>query len=328
MKTMGKAISYLAYGAVYGLWYVASLLPLRVLYVFSDLIYLVLGRLVKYRHNIIRKNLTTSFPEKTHDELRAIEHRFYRWFCDYLVETVKLMTMSRSQMMRRMQFTGMETINEIAAQGQSIAVYLGHYGQWEWITSLPYWVTDRLQCTEIYHPLENPYFDRLFRNVRQKRNSLCIPMAEVLRRVVEYRRQGQPIILGYISDQAPFWNNIHHWVNFLNHDTPVLTGGEQIQRKMNQAVFYGSVRRVRRGYYTCHMQLITRHPADIEPFGITDIYYRKLEESIRRDPTIYLWSHNRWKRTRQEFNIRLDKETGRVDLGPLEEIKRRKGIKP
>ena len=134
------------------------------------------------------------------------------------------------------------------------------------------------------------------------------------------------IVIGYISDQKPFWNNIHHWVDFLHHDTPVLTGTERIARRMNHAVFYLDVRRIRRGYYEAEIKLITREPQTMKEFELTDIYYQHLEQSILRAPEFWLWSHERFNRTREEFNIRYEEETGRVSLEPLEVIKKRKGI--
>ena len=317
-----KLLYYLAYA----LWYVVSLLPLRVLYVLSDCFYLLICHVVRYRHNVIWRNISTSFPEATPKEWRRIEKGFYHWLCDYFVETIKLMTMSDGQLRKRMRFKGVDEINKILENGQSVAIYLGHYGQWEWITSLPLWTTSKCQCCEIYHPLENPRFDRLFRKVREKHNALCIPMAETLRRIAGYRQEHIPIVLGYIADQVPFWNNIHHWLPFLNHDTPVLTGTERIAKKVNQAVVYGDVRRIRRGYYECDMQLITTHAASYPDWQLTDIYFARLEASIRRDPSLYLWSHNRWKRSHEEFNIRYDDKTGRVDLRPLDVIKKEKGL--
>ena len=143
---MKKALLYIAYTLAYGFWWVMSLLPLWVLYRLSDLLYYVITYVVRYRHDVIWNNLSTSFPEKSEAELREIEHQFYHWFCDYLVETVKLMSISKRQLMQRMTFTGMEQIHEILSEGQSIGVYLGHLGNWEWITSLPYWTSNGLCC--------------------------------------------------------------------------------------------------------------------------------------------------------------------------------------
>ena len=112
-------------------------------------------------------------------------------------------------------------------------------------------------------------------------------------------------VVGYISDQAPKWNNIHLWIPFLGHDTPVFTNGETLMRKMNNAVFYADIQRPRRGYYIVEWQLITRTPNDLEENAIIKEFFRRLEESIRREPRYYLWSHNRWKRTHEEFDRRF-----------------------
>ena len=243
---MKNVISFIAYYLLYAAWFVFSLLPFCVLYVISDFLYLVTYYVVKYRRRVIRQNIESSFPEKSDVELRSIEKGFYHWFCDYLVETIKLMTMSKRQLMEHLVFTGTDVIDHYVDQGRSCGVYLGHYGQWEWITSLPYWISDKGLCTQIYHPLENKRFDSLFKKVREKQGARCIAMAETLRRVVAYQQQKQPIVMGYISDQVPFWNNIHHWFDFLNHDTPVLTGTEKVMKATNQVVFYCDVSRTKR----------------------------------------------------------------------------------
>jgi KDO2-lipid IV(A) lauroyltransferase len=217
-------------------------------------------------------------------------------------------------------------VNEIVETGQSCALYLGHYCNWEWITSLPLWFTPKAKCCQVYHVLENPWADRLFLKLRGRLGAISIPMSEVLRRLATFRQQGHPVVIGYISDQVPFWNNIHHWVDFLHHDTPVLTGTERLIRGTGQAVFYLDVRRVRRGYYEGEFKLIERNPKNTKDFELTDVYFKYLEASIVRDPQCYLWTHNRWKRTREEFNIRYDEETGRVSLEDLETIKKRKGL--
>ena len=302
----------LLYYIVFAVWYVFSLLPLRILYVLSDLLFWLLYAVVGYRKAVIRKNLKESFPEKSDEELRQIERGFYRFFCDYLVETIKMMTISKENIRRRLTFKGTELVDEIVESGQSCAVYLGHLGNWEWVTSLPLWVTPKAQCGQIYHPLENKEFDRLFLYSRQRLGAKCIAMQDTLREILNYRKENQPVVIGYISDQVPFWTNIHHWVDFLHHDTPVLTGTERIARKVNHAVFFLDVHRVRRGYYEAEFKLITREPQKMDEFEITDIYFKLLEESIRRAPEFWLWSHNRWKRTREEFNERFDVVNGKV----------------
>ena len=300
------------YYVLYAFWYVLSLLPFWVHYLLSDFLYVVVYRLLGYRRAVVRGNLESSFPEKSVEELRQIERGFYHSLCDYFVETVKTLSMSREQMRRHLVFKGIEVVDACIDDGQSVAAYLGHTFNWEWITSLPLWVSPKAHCGQLYHALENKAFDRLFIHLRQRCGAECIPLTDILRKTVEYKRQGRPTVFGYIADQVPHWNNIHHWCQFLNHDTPVMTGTERIARKNRQALVYIDMRRLRRGYYECEFRLITRHPEQMGEFEPTDIYHRMLEETIRRQPELWLWSHNRWKRTREEFNERFEVVDGKV----------------
>ena len=316
----------LLYALLYAVWWLLSLLPMRVHYVLSDALFLLVYHVLRYRRPLVRRHLADCFPEKTAEERLEIERGFYHWFGDYIAETVKLLTISHSNLKRRMVFKGSELIDEAIESGQSCAIYLGHYCNWEWVTSLPLWVTPKAQCGQIYHVLQNSEFDRLFLNLRQRMGAVCIPMAETLRRLAEFRQQKQPVVIGYISDQVPFWNNIHHWLDFLNHDTPVLTGTERLARSAGHAVLYIDVQRPKRGYYVAEFKLIERDPKQTKDFELTDAYFKMLETSIQRAPQYWLWTHNRWKRSHEEFNIRYDEATGRVSLEDLDTIKRRKGL--
>lgn len=305
-------MNYFLYYILLCVWCMFSLLPLRIHYIISDFLFWLLYKVIGYRRRVVWKNLSASFPEKSQAELKDIECGFYHFLCDYFVETVKMMTISKKEIKKRMVFKGIEDLDEVIESGQSIASYLGHYCNWEWVTSMPLWVTPKVQCGQIYHPLENKYFDKLLLRSRQRLDALCISMQDTLREVVRYKREGQPIMIGYISDQAPNWVNIHHWVDFLNQDTPVFTGTERIVKKMNHAVFYVDMRRIKRGYYEAEFKLMTRAPKELEDFKLTDMYFDMLEKSIRRAPEFWLWSHNRWKRTRKEFNERFEVIDGKV----------------
>ncbi len=311
-KERYRTLKHMAYYLALCGWYLLSLLPLHVHYLFGEMLYFILYTLVGYRKRVVRENLSSSFPEKSEEELNRIERGFYHFLCDYLAESVKLMTMSKRNLRKRLVFKGTETVDECVESGQSCAVFLGHYCNWEWVTSLPLWVSPKAQCGQLYHPLENTVTDLLFLRLRQRMGALCIATHDTLRKILEFRQQGRPVVIGYISDQKPYWTNIHHWVDFLHHDTPVLTGTERIARKMNHAVFYLDVRRIRRGYYEAEFKLITREPQKVPEFQLTDIYYQMLEKSIRRAPEFWLWSHRRWSRTHEEFNERFEVVDGKV----------------
>lgn len=150
------------YKVAHALWYTFSLLPLWLLYVLSDFLYVVVYRLAGYRRAIVRKNLVNSFPEKETREIEEIERGFYHWFCDYIVETVKLMSISEKDIKRRMRFEGLDDIKAHLRSGHSVTVYLGHYCNWEWVTSLGLHIAEGDIAAQLYHPLENKLMDNLF----------------------------------------------------------------------------------------------------------------------------------------------------------------------
>ena len=151
----------------------------------------------------------------------------------------------------------------------------------------------------IYKPLRNKAMDRLFLKIRQSHYGTCVARNDILRKLVQLRQESRLSIFGYIADQGPNWENIHLWLDFLGHDTPVFTGSERIIRKMRQPVFYIDMERPGRGRYVCTAHLITEHPEQMEEHELTRRYFQLLEQSIRRAPQYYLWSHKRWKRQRE-----------------------------
>lgn len=288
----------MAYKIVYPIFYVLSLLPYRILYGISDFFYLIMYHIVGYRKKVVRKNLSSSFPEKTPQELKEIEHGFYHWLCDYFVETLKLLTVSDEALLKHIEFRNAEQIEEYYDKGQTCAAILGHYCNWELLsaTGLAFKRHKEAVCGLIYHPLRSKIFDMLFKDIRQSKGGVCIPKQEILRYLVRYKREKRMWLFGYISDQSPKYLNIHCWLPFLNHDTPVFTGGEKIMKKMNDAVFYVDMQRPERGKYICTFRLITDKPAEMQENEITARFFKMLENTIKRDPRLYLWTHDRWKR--------------------------------
>lgn len=302
------------YNIIYGIFYLVSKLPYRALYVISDIANLVLYYIVRYRRDIVRRNITSAFPEKSLEECISIERGFYKWFCDYFVETVKLMSVSRQELLSRIEFRGIDKIEECFDRGQTCAGILGHYGNWELLSATGLVIKKHPEAVIglIYHPLRSQLFDRLFINMRQSMGGVCVPKKDILRYLVSFRSQNLMNLFGYIADQAPRYRNIHLWLPFLNHDTPVFTGAERIMRKMNNAVFYIDVERPERGKYIYTFKLMTDKPGEMPEFEITKKFFVMLEQTIRREPRFYLWSHNRWKRTREEFDKEFKIENGHV----------------
>ena len=314
LTTTTKTTRHTMTKAIYCLFYAISLLPFRLLYVLADIECFMLYHVIRYRRGVVRRNLVTSFPDKSEQDIVQIEKRFYHWFCDYFFEAVKLLSISDAELCRRFTIINSEEVEQCFKEGQDVAAILGHYCNWEWLSCVGMKLPLERETGLIYHPLRNKAFDYLFRKLRlHEKHSRVIPKQDILRYVLSRKKEGIRNICGYISDQGPKWKNIHLWLPFLNHEhTPVFTGGERIMRKMNNAVFYVEMSRPKRGYYTATYKLITRTPNALEPDGITRRFFQMLEQTIRREPAYYLWSHNRWKRTKEEFDRRFQVVNGKV----------------
>ena len=282
-------------------FYLISLLPMRLLYVLSDVAYPFVFAF--YRRKLVRQQLTECFPEKTIKEIKAIEHAFYHHFCDLVVEMIKQFSMSKEEMMRRMVFVdGDKAFSNFSSEQPILFLMLGHFGDWEWIASLAYW-TDAY-CSQVYHPLTDDVFDKLFLDLREHYGGECIPMRKTVRRLLLLNAKKQPVICGMIADQQPRWDAIHHFCQFLGHDSAVFIGTEELAKKFNSLVYYGSVRCIRRGYYECQLIPITINPQEMPNYEITDKYMELLEADIRQHPELWLWTHKRWTRTKEEWKER------------------------
>lgn len=299
---------------VYCIFFLISLLPFRVLYILSDIAYCVIYKLWGYRRLVVRNNLVSSFPEKNIDEIKDIEHQFYHWFCDYFFEAIKLLSISNRELNRRLHVVNPEVHEQWFQEGRNTAAFLGHYCNWEWLSRVGKDMNQDRRLCLIYDPLHSHPFNNLFLKIRTyPPTGVPTPKRNILRQLLEWKQKGIFSLSGYIADQAPKWQNIHMWLPFLNHPySPVFTGAERIARKMNNVIYYAKMRRSRRGYYEMEYVLITDSPNSISEGVITQQFFSMLEASIRDHPEFYLWTHNRWKRTKEEFDRHFDIVNGKI----------------
>lgn len=276
------------------IWLLAWL-PLRVLYVFSDFFFLIIYYVVGYRKKIARKNIEKSFPEKSKKELRRIERRFFRYFCDLFVETFYEMHMSEKEVLRRMDLGDIDLIMEQYAKGRSIMLMSAHYGNWEWASAFALKLPKDMQIYNVYKRLNNKKFDNFMLEIRSKFKGQSVEIHNLLRTMVNLRKEGRVSVFGMISDQSPWVGNINHWNTFLNQDTPVITGTEQLAKKFDYPVFYIHIHRVKRGYYKFEYIPVSLEPTLTSEFEISNKYMEILEKKIQAAPEYWLWTHNRWK---------------------------------
>lgn len=294
---MNKVLYYI----IFSWTYLHALLPFRLLYALSDILYILVYKVIRYRLKVVRSNLANSFPDKTDRERKIIEKEFYHHFCDYIVETIKLLHVSNEEIQKRMIFENVDLIKDLAKDGNSVLLYMGHYCNWEWVPSINLlFDNDKILLAQIYKPLKNKSFDNLFLKIRSRFGSFGIPKYETLRTIIKLRRAKKQTLIGFMADQMPSVNNIHYWTNFLNQDSAVFNGVERIAKQTGFSVVYLDMQKIKRGYYKGTIRLITDKPLEESENKITDDYIHCMEQTILRAPAYWLWTHKRWKKSRKE----------------------------
>lgn len=280
-----------------------SLLPLSVLYFISDVIlYPIVYYVARYRLKVVRRNLRNSFPDKSHNELKSIEKKFYRHFADLLVEIVHGYRASDEEMREHVVFENVDLVEELAQKTQGVIAYLGHMGNWEWIADLNKRFVDRSMVEyNIYRQLKNPNSDKMMLELRSKRGGECIEKKQLLRKLVSLRHADHPFVLGMLSDQKPSRRSTYAWTHFLSQETAFLNGSEVLAKKFGFSAVYAHILSPKRGQYTVRFELITDHPTAMPDAEMTKKYAALLEQNIHAQPEQWLWTHNRWKWGRKEL---------------------------
>ncbi|MCX4263129.1 MAG: acetyltransferase [Muribaculaceae bacterium] len=274
-------------------------LPLRLLYIVSDFIFLLIYYIGRYRRKLVAANLRACFPARSDDELKAIEKKFYRNFADYVVETLKLLHISDAEISRRMTFEGLDIIDKLLKSGRSVVLYFSHCGNWEWAPSMTLHAArrpgDGVEYCQVYRPLKNSLFDKLMLDIRGRFGSLSFAKQAVLRDLIVLRRKGVYTCTGFMSDQKSSHGDPTVVTTFLNRPTAFISGTEQLASRLGFAVAYWDMEKISRGRYHLTCRLIADDASQLKHGQATLAYASMLEQTILRNPSIWLWTHNRWK---------------------------------
>jgi KDO2-lipid IV(A) lauroyltransferase len=279
------------YYIVYGILYLVSLLPWFILYGLSDLLVLLVYHGIKYRRNVVMSNLAIAFPEKSDAERKKIAKDFYRQFTDTIVETIKLISISKKALTNR--FTGNPDImNSVLDQGKNLQVHAMHNFNWE-IVNLNVTLQLRYPFLVVYMPVKNKIFEKITSDIRKRYGTILIPAPSFKRKFLEYGKD--PHILALVADQNPGTPSNAYWLPFFGKMTPFVTGPEKGARLNNTAVAFGNFYPIKRGHYGYDVKLITMNAAELPEGELTRQFVSYVEECIRKYPANYLWSHRRWK---------------------------------
>jgi len=277
-----------------------SWLPYWILYRISDVLYNLIYYLIGFRKKVVFQNLNNSFPDKSKAEIRQIAKKFYSHFCDLIVESVKLFSISEEEIVRRSKFVNPELLNHYYDKGQSIIIVAGHYNNWENFAKNCD-LQMKHQAVGIYTPLTNPFMEKKFSASRTLFDVVLLPKRQVKQYFAENKDLLKAVIFG--ADQSPSGRTKRvHWTTFLNQDTAVMFGTEKYAKEYNYPVIFAGVNKLKRGFYEIWFELLEENPQDTPHAEITEKHTRLLEKEILAQPEYYLWTHKRWKRKRGDFS--------------------------
>jgi len=292
-------MQFISFYFVYALIWLLTRLPMRALYGISDVFFLIVYYVFPYRKKLVFKNLRNSFPEWDEKKVKETAKEFYRYFCDFFMESTIFIFMSESEIHKRFSYKNPELLNDLYSRGKTDILVFGHYANWEWSVTLPQFI--RHKALPVYKPLHNKYLDRMFINSRQRFGTEVVPIEKVLRVLSDYHKNGILNVSYFAADQRPLMKNIQYWTTLLHQDTPVVMGPEKLARKMDNAVVFFKISRVKRGVYESEFSLITDDPKNTKEHEITDKFLQMLENQIIEAPAYWLWTHNRWKHNKEEY---------------------------
>jgi Kdo2-lipid IVA lauroyltransferase/acyltransferase len=288
------------YYVVYGLLYLVSLLPLWLLYPLSNILAFLLYHVVRYRRGVVVVNLMTAFPEKTEAWRKSVAKQFYRNFVDNFIETLKLLSVSPAWIRERFIVDNPEILEDFYDSGRKCQIHLGHTFNWE-IANAGMPLYTRYDFLVAYMPIENKALDRLFLHLRSRTGSILLPATRLQRAMLPYRYRQYMLTL--VADQAPPQADNAYWLNFFGRPTAFVRGPERGARAGDIPAFFARFYRTRRGYYRIEFILLSNHPRQLPEGELTRRYARLMEEAIRQDPALWLWSHKRWKsQWKEEFS--------------------------
>ena len=271
-------------------------MPVGVHYWISDwILFPLVYHVARYRRKIVDKNLRNAFPEKSETERKQIARDFYHEFCDIIVEIIYCYSRSDEEMRQRVDIYGMEEINRLIDEAGGGIFMFTHMGNWEWLASVQQWVEPDVIVAKVYRKLKNKKMDDLIMALRANWGGIYVEKQRVLRDVVRFKAENKKVLWGLNSDQKPRPEVTRTWVTFLNQETGFVDGGEVIATKFGYPVFYPHVIRVKRGYYRVETSVLAANPKELNPGDITRAYAAALEQNIKDQPDLWLWSHNRWK---------------------------------
>jgi len=293
MQILSKLLYYL-------IIYPISKLPFGVLYIISNSFYYLIFYVFPYRKKVVKQNLQIAFPQLNEHEINLICKKFYKHFCDIVVETIKVFSIDEETLHKHLHIVNPEYLIKYHNQNKSVILVTGHYANWEW-AALAFTGKTNFKTMGIFKPLSNNFFNQLLISSRGKFGcELCAPKQVGV--FIENHKE-QQYAYGFIADQNPSNVSKGHWMEFFGKQVPVNFGLEKYAKKYDMPVVFGKILKQKRGYYTMEYIELTDAPNSFKDGKICEMFMKFLEQIIKEEPQYWLWTHKRWKHSPKENKL-------------------------
>lgn len=270
-----------------------SRLPLKIQYLFSDIVYVLAYSIIGYRKKVVRENISNSFPDRSEEELSKIEKKFYQNFSDYLAETIRSFTISSQELRVRVQHINQHVFQDAKDEGKNVILLAGHVFNWEWFNALTT-IIPQDHCYPVYRKVNSTFWEERVKSIRNSYGNQAIEAREVIRHIFRNPNDGNSAYM-FVADQTPHSSEVTYGLKFLNQRTPAFIGYDKLATRMDLAFVYCEMKKVKRGYYQVNYHRIFPDGEQFTDYEVVRKFHHLLENTIRKNPDNYLWSHRKWK---------------------------------
>jgi len=270
-----------------------KILPFTVFYFIADCLFFLIYYGIKYRRDIVNKNISRAFPDENPVNIKSIEKKFYHHLADYIIESVAMAGMTKSAFSKRFRYINLDLFDAAIKQGNNVLLVAAHYGNWEWLGSLTLFSKNTIYA--VYKEQTNRFIDSAMLYSREKFGVRCLPYPQVYKEILSLTPEKSVGVL-ILADQRPTMDKKGQWIEFMNQQITYFRGLENLHKVMHGVVLYTQIVKTKRGSYA--VEFIPLNPQPLEDNSgewLTKRYFNAIEKNIRIDPAFYLWSHNRWK---------------------------------
>ncbi len=245
----------------------------------------------RYRR-VALKNLALVYGSEFNGAERTkMAHDVFRHFGQMAAEFVKLPAFSRADVDGLVTVEGEENLKQALEAGQGVLLITGHLGNWEFMAR---WLTTHGYALNVVaRDARDPEATKLLTDTREGSGAQVLYRGNSARALLKCLRKNE--IVAILPDQ----NAADVFVPFLGQRTGTVDGPAIIHLKTGAPLLFSWCVRTEENRFRISFEppetIPSTHDRSADICTVMTLINARLEARIRRNPTQWLWLHNRWK---------------------------------